>query len=117
MKARYEDDDDSLRELYEAVKRERVKRMAISDQPNTLGVIEEEERFEEFVKNFKREMQPAHELAFEALAAEIPEGYGGQPGELARGRIVRWNDHPETTDADVFAAFERAIAKLSEAAG
>jgi hypothetical protein len=74
--------------------------------------LEAFERGEELRKRFVADMGPAAELALELLAAEIPEGYGGNTGELAQGRIVRWNDHDDTTDEDVFAAYARAIEKL-----
>lgn len=39
-----------------------------------------------------------------ALLAQAPNFFG----------IVEWNENPETTDADVFAAFDRAIAEADE---
>lgn len=36
------------------------------------------------------------------------------PGDFHRGSLVRFNDHPSTTHADVMALFDRAIAAAKE---
>lgn len=46
-----------------------------------------------------------------ALVGALPEAYRTK-GYV--GAIIEWNENPETTDADVFAAFDRAIAKAEE---